>query len=455
MVLFNYTTREITAKIVYYGPGLGGKTTNLQSIYDDLPPEMKGKMLSLATKSDRTLFFDFLPIDLGSIGGMKVRVQLYTVPGQVYYNSTRKLVLKGADGVVFVADSQRAMEEANRDSLDNLYQNLAEQNVKIDGICIALQCNKRDLGSAMPVTEMDQRLNRGNWPVFEAVATQGIGVQETLREMLKLVVLSLKEKYDFSVGESALLEELNQAGEALKGKTATPDPHAAVAVATPAVQSAITAPMAKLDDHAGLELGAETSEPLHALSADLHTSGNDAGTGDSDLLMDQVAGGVFAGAAAPEMELFELDDEFLETGEDDLPGEFQNTIDDPYGDDVVLVFDEDESDALPVGDGSSSVVDSGRADIAEDSSSEVSTAVEDDDSLEFVETEEPLDTVVSGTAVDVCGVSGSEAAVAELNIPGAAPEAGDTEVTVPLRIRLTHKGQPLDLRFSLTLRLED
>ncbi len=348
MVLFNYTTREITAKIVYYGPGLGGKTTNLQSIYEDLPPEMKGKMLSLATKSDRTLFFDFLPIDLGSIGGMKVRVQLYTVPGQVYYNSTRKLVLKGADGVVFVADSQQAMEEANRASLDNLYQNLKEQNVKVDGICIALQYNKRDLASVMSVKEMDQQLNRGSWPVFEAVAIQGIGVQETLREMIKLVVLSLKDKYDFSVGESGLLEELNQAGEALKGTTASTKPPGTVAAVTPAVGSAITAPLAMPEEHAALALDSEPPEPLHTLSADLHLSGSDAIIGESDLLADQEIGGVFAGKAAPELELFELDDEFMDSGEDDQPDVFQSTINDPYGDDSVLVIDEDAPDTAPL-----------------------------------------------------------------------------------------------------------
>src|SRR5262245_23256198 len=149
MVLFNYSTKEITAKIVYYGPGLCGKTTNLQFIYDDLPQTInKGKMLSLATKTDRTLFFDFLPIDLGTIRGMRTRLQLYTVPGQVFYNTTRKLVLKGADGVVFVADSQKTMLDANIESYRNLEQNLQEHGMNLNEMPLVIQFNKRDLPEA-------------------------------------------------------------------------------------------------------------------------------------------------------------------------------------------------------------------------------------------------------------------------------------------------------------------
>jgi hypothetical protein len=149
MVLFNYATKELTAKVVYYGPGLCGKTTNLQYIYDTLPSQAKGKMLSLATKTDRTLFFDFLPIDLGTIRGMKTKIQLYTVPGQVFYDTTRKLVLKGADGVVFVADSQKAMADANLDSFENLITNLGEQNIKLDSMPHVIQFNKRDMKNIM------------------------------------------------------------------------------------------------------------------------------------------------------------------------------------------------------------------------------------------------------------------------------------------------------------------
>jgi hypothetical protein len=196
MVLFNYSTKEITAKIVYYGPGLCGKTTNLQFIYDNLPATInKGKMLSLATKTDRTLFFDFLPIDLGTIRGLRTRLQLYTVPGQVFYNTTRKLVLKGADGVVFVADSQKRMADANIESFRNLEENLAEHGMKIAEMPLILQFNKRDLPDVLTLDEMNSALNRFNAPIYEAVATTGIGVHETLRAATRLVLNSLKERY--------------------------------------------------------------------------------------------------------------------------------------------------------------------------------------------------------------------------------------------------------------------
>jgi signal recognition particle receptor subunit beta len=196
MVLFNYSTKEITAKIVYYGPGLCGKTTNLQFIYDNLPATInKGRMLSLATKTDRTLFFDFLPIDLGTIRGLRTRLQLYTVPGQVFYNTTRKLVLKGSDGVVFVADSQKRMMEANLESFRNLEENLAEHDMKISEMPLILQFNKRDLPDVATLEELNAALNKYNAPIYEAVATTGIGVHETLRAATRLVLNSLKERY--------------------------------------------------------------------------------------------------------------------------------------------------------------------------------------------------------------------------------------------------------------------
>jgi len=224
MVLFNYATREITAKIVYYGPGLCGKTTNLQFIYDSLPSNNKSKMLSLATKTDRTLFFDFLPLDLGKIRGMRTKLQLYTVPGQVYYNSTRQLVLKGADGIVFVADSQDFALDANTESLQNLEDNLKRQGVRIREIPLVLQYNKRDLPNASPIRELQASLNpgwevtdpsrmrvmpdaahpgerlveqltTGEWieraPYIEAVAVNGDGVFDTLKAVSKLVLKSL------------------------------------------------------------------------------------------------------------------------------------------------------------------------------------------------------------------------------------------------------------------------
>lgn len=195
MVLFNYSTRELTAKIVYYGPGLCGKTTNLQFVYEQLPEDVKGKMLSLATKTDRTLFFDFLPMDLGDIRGMKTRVQLYTVPGQVFYNETRKLVLKGADGVVFVADSQEQMMASNIESLRNLEENLKAHGMKLSEIPHVLQFNKRDLPRVCSADEINANLNKYNCPSFEAVATTGIGVQDTLKGIARLVLVNLTRRY--------------------------------------------------------------------------------------------------------------------------------------------------------------------------------------------------------------------------------------------------------------------
>ena len=196
VVLFNYSTKELTAKIVYYGPGLCGKTTNLQYIHGNLPDQVKGKMLSLATKTDRTLFFDFLPIDLGDIRGMKTRVQLYTVPGQVFYNETRKLVLKGADGIVFVADSQDAMLNANLESFKNLEENLKGHAMRLADMPHVIQFNKRDLPRLNSIEDLNSSLNRYNAPFYESVATTGIGVQDTLKAIVKLVLLHLTRKYD-------------------------------------------------------------------------------------------------------------------------------------------------------------------------------------------------------------------------------------------------------------------
>ncbi len=195
MVLFNYSTKELTAKVVYYGPGLCGKTTNLQWIHEKLPIRNKGKMLSLATEADRTLFFDFLPIELGSIRGMKTRIQLYTVPGQVFYNATRRMVLKGADCVVFVADSQEAMIDADLDSLANLRENLEVNEINPDEIPMVLQYNKRDLPNALPVEILNERLNPRGVPFFEAVAMKGVGVEETLKGATTMVFKSLAGKY--------------------------------------------------------------------------------------------------------------------------------------------------------------------------------------------------------------------------------------------------------------------
>jgi signal recognition particle receptor subunit beta len=194
MTFINYAAREINCKIVFYGPGLGGKTTNLQYIYDRTNSNSKGKLISLATETDRTLFFDFLPLDLGTVRGFRTRFHLYTVPGQVFYDASRKLILKGVDGVVFVADSQRARAESNVESLQNLDKNLKEHGYDLATVPYVLQFNKRDLPTAMPADEMYQQLNIKGEPTFEAVAPQGVGVFETLKAVAKLVLLELKKK---------------------------------------------------------------------------------------------------------------------------------------------------------------------------------------------------------------------------------------------------------------------
>ncbi len=198
MVLFNYSTKELTAKIVYYGPGLCGKTTNLEFIYESLPEDKRGRMLSLSTQTDRTLYFDFLPVELGDIRGMKTRVQLYTVPGQVFYDETRRMVLKGVDGVVFVADSQAAMAEANLESFKNLQDNLQIHGLELSDVSMVLQFNKRDLPDIKTVEEMNAALNRFNAPFYEAIATTGIGVHDTLKAISKLVLRSLTSRYENS-----------------------------------------------------------------------------------------------------------------------------------------------------------------------------------------------------------------------------------------------------------------
>jgi hypothetical protein len=192
MALINYASREINSKIVYYGPGLGGKTTNIKYIYTKLNPSIKGKLISLATELDRTLFFDFLPVDLGTIRGFKTRFHLYTVPGQVFYNASRKLILKGVDGIVFVADSQIERFDENILSFDNMKDNLIAHNLAIDKIPLVMQYNKRDLPNITSVDELQRVLNgQTRYAYFESVATQGIGVFETLKEICKLVLKTL------------------------------------------------------------------------------------------------------------------------------------------------------------------------------------------------------------------------------------------------------------------------
>lgn len=223
MSMINYASREINCKLVYYGPGLGGKTTNLEHVYSKVAPEKRGKMVSLATETERTLFFDFLPVDLGTIRGFKTRFHMYTVPGQVYYNASRKLILKGVDGLVFVADSQMDRMEANVESMQNLYDNMAEYGYDVAKIPFVIQYNKRDLPNASPISELQQQLNpgwevtdsakqrettdslnKGEWlitqvdgtwiqraPYVESIAINGVGVFETLKHVAKLVLKAL------------------------------------------------------------------------------------------------------------------------------------------------------------------------------------------------------------------------------------------------------------------------
>ena len=194
MSFINYAAREINCKIVYYGPGLGGKTTNIQWIHQKTRADAKGKLISLATESERTLFFDFLPIELGTIRGFRMRFHLYTVPGQVFYDASRKLILKGVDGVVFVADSQEARMDANIEAVTNLHENLKEQGYDLAKMPYALQLNKRDLPSAVALAELEKAMRVKDEPVFEAVATNGDGVFETLKSIIKLVLKDLKSR---------------------------------------------------------------------------------------------------------------------------------------------------------------------------------------------------------------------------------------------------------------------
>jgi len=193
MTFINYASREINCKIVYYGPGLCGKTTNLQHIYDSTAPQAKGKLISLATETDRTLFFDFMPLELGTVRGFKTRFHLYTVPGQVYYDASRKLILKGVDGVVFVADSQEERMDANLESLYNLEDNLQTQGYNLMDIPYVLQLNKRDLPNVVPTDELAAELLRKNEPVYEATASQGVGVFDTLKAVAKQVLTELRK----------------------------------------------------------------------------------------------------------------------------------------------------------------------------------------------------------------------------------------------------------------------
>ena len=210
MAFFNYSTMQMTAKIVYYGPGLCGKTTNLQYIYGHTVDNSRGEMVSLETQTDRTLFFDLLPMEVGTVAGFKTRVQLYTVPGQVFYNTTRKLVLKGVDGVVFVADSQRPMKHTNVESLGNLEENLAELGLNLENTPLVLQYNKKDLPDTLSFEELEESLNRGGWESYEASALTGEGVFETLRGISRLTLISLRKQLEAAPGQQRTISAATQ-----------------------------------------------------------------------------------------------------------------------------------------------------------------------------------------------------------------------------------------------------
>jgi signal recognition particle receptor subunit beta len=222
MVLINYAGREINAKIVYYGPGLSGKTTNLECIYASVPGDSRGKMVSMKTRQDRTLFFDFLPLELGEIHGFRTRFLLYTVPGQVFYNATRKLVLKGADAVVFVADSTQGKMEDNLQSLQNLEENLRENNLSLDGIPWVIQYNKRDLPNVFSVDELQRALNPQGVPHFEAAASTGRGVYETLHAVSRLLFQRLRSEFGRHAGSSRSGEAPNAPGAPTGAGTSRP-----------------------------------------------------------------------------------------------------------------------------------------------------------------------------------------------------------------------------------------
>ena len=253
MALFNYATKEITLKIVYYGPGLSGKTTNLQYLHSILNPETKGRLLSLSTEADRTLFFDFLPVELGKIREFSIRFQLYTVPGQVRYNATRKIVLKGADAVVYVADSQQDMREQNIESFQNMRENLLSNNLNPDEIPVILQYNKRDLKNIASVEELDADLNPYNYPTLEACAINGVGVEDSFKLITKLLLKYIAKKHQIEVRPAKEEEESSEKPAAIAetvGEVSMAAPDFAPAVGSaipapdlaPAVGSAIAAP---------------------------------------------------------------------------------------------------------------------------------------------------------------------------------------------------------------------
>jgi signal recognition particle receptor subunit beta len=308
MVFFNYSTMQMAAKVVYYGPGLCGKTTNLHYIYGHTTTDSRGEMVSLETETDRTLFFDLLPLDVGSIAGFNTRIQLYTVPGQVFYNTTRKLVLKGVDGVVFVVDSQRAMLQANLDSFRNLEDNLKEMGLSVDSLPLVLQYNKRDLADICTVEELNHAINRQGWPWFESSAVSGQGVFETLKGISKHTLLALKKRLGRSGAEAparlsaAALPSGGTSGQPARAAGAAPargDWPAAAPAAAPAGGPIPAAPSpAPVDEPAALSVPA-LAAPASPASATAQTAPEIAGGGPTAPAPTTAESTAGAGAEAP------------------------------------------------------------------------------------------------------------------------------------------------------------
>src|SRR5438270_4153910 len=268
MVLFNHATREMTAKIVYYGPGLCGKTTNLMVIFDKLDPSQKGKMLSLATKTDRTLFFDLLPVDIGRVGAFNLKIQLYTVPGQVFYNETRKLVLKGADAVVFVADSQPSMIDSTRESFANLLENLEQNNIDPNDTPIIVQFNKRDIPGVLPVDELQEALGLEGYPYTEASAIKGEGVMETFHLVSKITA---KHLYARLQGKPMPVEKAKPAAKIEAEPEPQPEPAAPnpFADSVPFPESQIDSSYDRMEEVSLEQLLSEERERAASMSGDV------------------------------------------------------------------------------------------------------------------------------------------------------------------------------------------
>jgi signal recognition particle receptor subunit beta len=266
MVLINKAINEVTVKLVYYGPGLCGKTTNLEKIYANPKLDNKGKMISMSTETDRTLFFDFMPMELGTIAGQKVRVQLYTVPGQVFYDATRKLVLRGADGVVFVADSQDSMKESNLDSLENLKTNLRLNRLDPEKVALVFQYNKRDLPNIASVEEMSAYLQPGSAPVVEASAITGQGVTATLRAAVARILDNLKNNVDTTLYEAAPLSAPDMSQKAGVAPHSAGTPKLAVAAGAAAPEAAVV-DLAAVEEAAPFEEAEPFAEPFDAVEA--------------------------------------------------------------------------------------------------------------------------------------------------------------------------------------------